>query len=99
MYNYAYSRNLFDDYADIVNGDPFSQKEDNGKECLTITRRFEIDYKFSEQELYNSYSANIVARLENPHAFRDLQGDVTYMVLADSKEHRAEIAKAFADRK
>lgn len=99
MYNYAYSRSLFDDYADIVNGDAFVQKEDNGKQCVMITRRFEIDYQVSEEELYQRYHSNIVARLENPYAFRDLQGDVTYIVLADSKEHRAEIAKAFADRR
>lgn len=99
MYNYGYSRSLFDDYADIVNGDDFIQKEDNGKECLMITRRFDIDYKVSEEEIYSRYHSNLVARLENPFAFRDLQGDVTYIVLADSKEHRAEIANAFADRK
>lgn len=99
MYNYAYSRSLFDDYADIVNGDNFIQKEDNGKECLAITRRFEIDYVVSEQELYERYNSNIVTRLENPLVFRDLQGDVTYVILADSKEQRSEIAKAFADRK
>ncbi|MDO4765080.1 MAG: hypothetical protein Q4A29_03400 [Eubacteriales bacterium] len=98
MYNYAYSRSLFDDYADIVNGDAFAQKKDNGKECLMITRRFEIDYQVSEAELYQEYGENIVARLENPHAFRDLQGDVTYIILADSKEHREEIARKFADR-
>ena len=99
MYNYAYSRSLFDDYADIVNGDDFSQKDDNGKECLAITRRFDIDYIVSEEELYNRYRPNIVTRLENPLVFRDLQGDVTYVVLADSKDHRTEIAKAFSDRK
>lgn len=40
----------------------------------------------------------IVARLENPYAFRDLQRDVAYIILADSKEHREEIARKFADR-
>lgn len=99
MYNYAYSRSLFDDYANIVNGEAYEQKEDNGKQCVAITRRSEIDYVFSEEELYNRYRDNIVIRLENPHAFRDLQGDYTYMILADSIEHRDEIAKAFAERK
>ncbi|RRD92957.1 carbamoyl phosphate synthase large subunit [Clostridiales bacterium COT073_COT-073] len=99
MYNYAYSRSLFDDYADMVNGDAFAQKEDNGKECMMITRRFEIGYQVSEEELYQRYHPNIVARWENPFVFRDLQGDVTYIVLADSKAHRTEIAKAFADRR
>lgn len=99
MYNYAYSRSLYDDYADMVAGDDFVQKEDNGKECLMITRRYEIDYRISEEELYQKYENAIVVRMENPHAFRDLQGDVTYIILANSKEQREEIAKAFADRK
>lgn len=99
MYNYAYSRSLFDDYASVVNGEIFTQNKDNGKECLMVTRRFEIDYKVSEEEIYRNYSSNIVFRLENPLAFRDLQGDVTYIVLGDSKEHRLEIFHAFTDRK
>lgn len=99
MYNYAYSRSLFDDYADIVNGNPFAKKEDNGKQCLMITRRFEINYQVSEEELYQRYGQNIVMRLDNPHAFRDLQGDVTYIVLADSKEHRTQIYNDFSSRR
>lgn len=56
MYNYAYSRSLYDDYANIVCGEEISKNNDNDSYCIATTRRNEIEYKYSEEEIYEKYS-------------------------------------------
>lgn len=83
-YNYAYSMDLFEQYARLVAGKAFQPSPYPAQMAVTVIRRDDKSYRYTDQELQERYPDQIKARLRMPDAFADLQGNDLYILTAES---------------
>ncbi|UEA16111.1 hypothetical protein K7G92_001330 [Pasteurella canis] len=94
IYNMAYQIDLYKEYGKAVLGNQEKVVVFDETVCVAQSRRYDIHYSYSEQELYQKYGQYIIAKLETPRAFADLQGDVVYIVKAESQTLANEVMQA-----
>ncbi len=99
LYNYAYSINLFKEYASIVKGEPFSKMKEELKQfCIGITQRDIYAYKHSNEEITKKYGTSIKRSERMPEAFSELMGDDFYAITANTQEEVDDIIQFIHER-
>ncbi|MET3644294.1 ATP-grasp domain-containing protein [Streptococcus gallinaceus] len=86
VYNFAHSIDLYRDYAQVVAGEPVAERIFETRYCLATTRRNQTQYHYSHEEICEKFAQQLKAVKLMPEAFAALQGDVLYMLTADSEE-------------
>lgn len=90
-YNFAYSTDLYRQYARLVTGKDFDSSNYPAQLAVTVIRRDHNTYRYTDQELYERYPNQIKARLRMPDAFADLQGNDLYILNAATEKEALEM--------
>lgn len=90
-YNFAYSTDLYRQYARLVTGKDFESSNYPAQLAVTVIRRDHKTYRYTDQELYERYPNQIKARLRMPDAFADLQGNDLYILNAATEKEALEM--------
>lgn len=90
VYNYSHSADFFKLYAEIVVGKDVELNLDS-KYGLASTRRDYKDYAHTEEEIRHKYQEKLKAVLRMPEAFSELQGNVMYVLVADTLDEMREM--------
>ncbi|UTR10342.1 ATP-grasp domain-containing protein [Evansella sp. LMS18] len=98
MYNYAYSIDLFAQYASIVTGGEFEESDAENKFCVGVTQRDAYEYKHDTNAIYERFGHRVKFEQRMPDAFAKLQGNQFYAITADSPEEVDEIIRFVHER-
>ena len=90
VYNYSHSADFFKLYAEVVVGKDVELNLDS-KYGLASTRRDYKDYAHTEEEIRHKYQEKLKAVLRMPEAFSELQGNVMYILVADTLDEMREM--------
>ena len=90
VYNYSHSADFFKLYAEVVVGKDVELNLDS-KYGLASTRRDYKDYAHTEEEIRHKYQEKLKAVLRMPEAFSELQGNVMYVLVADTLDEMSEM--------
>ncbi|PEL13495.1 acetyl-CoA carboxylase biotin carboxylase subunit family protein [Bacillus sp. AFS017336] len=86
MYNFAYSIDLFAQYASIVTGGEFKEPDAENQFCIGVTQRDAYEYKHDTDAIYERFGDRVKFEQRIPEAFAHLQGNQFYAINADSQE-------------
>lgn len=86
LYNYAQSRDLYKEYAQVVTGQEVAQPQLEPEYALATSRRFHKEYAYTQEELMEKYQGMVKAVFLMPHAFAELQGDILYMLTTPDRK-------------
>ena len=98
VYNFAHSLDLYRGYAAIVAGDEFPRSEFEPQYCLATSRRANVNYVYSEEDLLAKYSQQFKVKKIMPAAFAELQGDYLYMLTTPSRQEMEQMIADFGQR-
>ncbi|WP_130859298.1 ATP-grasp domain-containing protein [Gracilibacillus phocaeensis] len=99
MYNYAYSIDLFAQYASLVTGGSFREPEVDNQFCVGVTQRDVYVYQHDTKAIYQRFGAKVKFVQRIPEAFAELQGNQFYAINADSQEEVDDIVRFVHARK
>lgn len=99
MYNYAYSIDLFAQYASIVTGAEFPKTNVQNQFCVGITQRDIYDYQYDTNAIRERFTDRLKFAERIPEAFAHLQGNQFYAINASSQEEVEEIIHFVHERK
>ncbi|MES9684651.1 ATP-grasp domain-containing protein [Gottfriedia acidiceleris] len=99
MYNFAYSIDLFDQYASIVTGGEIKEPNAKNQYCVGITQRDAYEYNHDTNAIYERFGDCVKFEKRIPDAFAELQGNQFYAINADSQEEVDEIIHFVHERK
>lgn len=85
-YNFAHSIDLYRDYAAVVSGETIAERPYAPQFSLAISRRDKTNYTHPEEEIRQRYADRIKMIRRMPYAFSALQGNLVYILTADSLE-------------
>ncbi|MGT2926952.1 ATP-grasp domain-containing protein [Streptococcus cuniculipharyngis] len=95
-YNFGYSINLFEQYARLVAGKDFQPSNYPAQLALTVIRRDDKTYHYSETQILEQYKPQLKARLRMPEAFAALQGNDLYLLNANSEQDVKDMIKTIS---
>lgn len=98
-YNYAHSIDLFKDYAAVVVGEEVAERHFASQYSLVVFRRDHQEYVHTEEDIQARYQENFKLKQRMPEAFAALQGDVFYIINADSKQEIDEMVAFIGETK
>ncbi len=99
MYNFAYSIDLFDQYASIVTGGKIKESDGENQYCVGITQRDAYEYNHDTNAIYERFGDSVKFEKRIPDAFAELQGNQFYAINADSQEEVDDIISFVHERK
>ncbi|XRG80172.1 ATP-grasp domain-containing protein [Rossellomorea sp. GAMAL-10_SWC] len=99
MYNFAYSIDLFDQYASIVTGGEIKEPDAKNQYCVGITQRDAYEYNHNTNDIYERFGDRVKFDKRIPEAFAELQGNQFYAINADSQEEVEDIISFVHERK
>ncbi|WP_053366288.1 ATP-grasp domain-containing protein [Bacillus sp. FJAT-27245] len=99
MYNFAYSIDLFAQYASLVTGGEFKESETENRYCVGVTQRDAYEYKHGSNDIYERFGDRVKLAQRMPEAFAKLQGNQFYAIIADSQEDVDDIIRFVHERK
>ncbi|MDP4163800.1 MAG: carbamoyl phosphate synthase large subunit [Bacillota bacterium] len=99
MYNFAYSIDLFAQYASLVTGGEFKESDAENQFCVGITQRDAYEYKHGMNAIYERFGDCVKFAQRIPDAFAKLQGNQFYAIVADSQEEVDDIIRFVHERK
>lgn len=99
MYNFAYSIDLFAQYASLVTGGEFKESETENHYCIGVTQRDAYEYKHGTNDIYERFGDRVKLAQRMPEAFAKLQGNQFYAIIADSQEEVDDIIRFVHERK
>ncbi|MEH7350240.1 ATP-grasp domain-containing protein [Gottfriedia acidiceleris] len=99
MYNFAYSIDLFAQYASIVTGGKFKESDRDNQFCVGVTQRDAYEYNHDTDAIYERFGDRVKFEKRIPDAFAELQGNQFYAINADSQEEVDDIISFVHDRK
>ncbi|UPM52667.1 ATP-grasp domain-containing protein [Gottfriedia acidiceleris] len=99
MYNFAYSIDLFAQYASIVTGGELKESNAKNQYCVGITQRDAYEYSNDTNAIYEQFGDRVKFEKRMPDAFAELQGNQFYAINADSQEEVDEIIRFVHERK
>ncbi|MFB7140725.1 acetyl-CoA carboxylase biotin carboxylase subunit family protein [Gottfriedia sp. NPDC056225] len=99
MYNFAYSIDLFAQYATLVTGGEFKEPAVENQFCVGVTQRDAYEYKNDTNAIYERFGDRVKFEKRIPEAFAKLQGNQFYAINADSQEEVDEIISFVHERK
>ncbi|WML49164.1 carbamoyl phosphate synthase large subunit [Neobacillus sp. PS3-34] len=99
MYNFAYSIDLFAQYASLVTGGEFKESAAENQFCVGITQRDAYEYKHGMNDIYDRFGGRVKFAQRIPEAFATLQGNQFYAIVADSQEEVDDIIRFVHERK
>ncbi|MBT2727690.1 ATP-grasp domain-containing protein [Bacillus sp. ISL-75] len=99
MYNFAYSIDLFAQYASLVTGGEFKKSDAKNKFCVGVTQRDAYEYKHDTNAIYERFGDRVKFEQRMPDAFAELQGNQFYAINADSHEEVDDIIRFVHERK
>lgn len=99
MYNFAYSIDLFDQYASIVTGGEIKEPDAKNEYCVGITQRDAYEYNHDTNAIYEQFGDRVKFDKRIPEAFAELQGNQFYAINADSQEEVEDIIRFVHERK
>lgn len=97
-YNYAYSTNLYEQYANIVLDQPFVKSDYKPEYCVTVSRRDEINYEHTHDEILAKYQDQIKLYSRMGAAFANILGNEIYSVNTSKKKEINQIADYITKR-
>ena len=89
---------MYKGYAAIVAGEPFPASQFEPLYCLATSRRANVNYIYSEEDLLAKYENQFKVKKIMPAAFAELQGDYLYMLTTPSREEMEQMIKDFGQR-
>ncbi|MBG9988551.1 ATP-grasp domain-containing protein [Aerococcaceae bacterium DSM 111176] len=90
-YNYAYSINLYEQYANIVKDNQFVPSETESEYCLTVSRRDEFNYRYSNDDIRAKYGDDVKLITRVGKIFSEIMGDDYYCINCRSEDEIQEI--------
>ncbi|WP_088070133.1 ATP-grasp domain-containing protein [Gottfriedia luciferensis] len=99
MYNFAYSIDLFAQYASIVTGREFTKPDVENQFCVGVTQRDVYEYEHDTNAIYERFGDSVKFEKRIPDAFAKLQGNQFYAINANSQEEVDEIIRFVHERK
>ncbi|WP_339184626.1 ATP-grasp domain-containing protein [Oceanobacillus sp. FSL W7-1293] len=99
MYNYAYSVDLFAQYASLVTGGEFKKPEVPNQYCIGVTQRDAYQYQNDTKAIRDKFGDRVKFAERMPEAFAHLQGNQFYAINADTEEEVNEITRFVHERK
>ena len=96
VYNFAHSRDLYQDYARVVLGEDIPEQAADTQYCLATTRRDAKHYAYSEAEVLDKYRDQLKAIKRMPEAFAELQGDMLYMLTTPDRSEMEQMIEDFS---
>ncbi|ODG93378.1 MULTISPECIES: ATP-grasp domain-containing protein [Bacillaceae] len=99
MYNFAYSIDLFAQYASIVTGEKIKESDIENQYCVGITQRDAYEYNHDTNAIYEQFGDRVKFEKRIPDAFAELQGNQFYAINADSQEEVDDIIRFVHERK
>lgn len=97
-YNYAYSINLYEQYANVVTKNTFVPSEFDSEYCLTLSRRDEFNYKYSNDDIYAKYGQDVKLITRVGEVFSEIMGNDYYCINCRNKEEIKEIIAFVLER-
>lgn len=99
MYNFAYSIDLFAQYASLVTGGDFRKPDLPNQFCVGVTQRDAYQYRHDTNAVREKFGKRVKFAERMPEAFAHLQGNQFYAINADTEEEVAEINRFVHERK
>ncbi|MBM7661800.1 biotin carboxylase [Bacillus mesophilus] len=99
LYNFAYSIDLFAQYASLVTGGEFKESDVKNQFCVGITQRDAYAYQHDTNAIYERFGDRVRFEQRMPDAFAELQGNQFYAINAESHEEVDEIIHFVHERK
>lgn len=99
MYNYAYSIDLFAQYASLVAGGEFTEPTVPNQYCVGVTQRDAYQYLHDTQAIRDQFGAQVKFVERIPEAFAHLQGNQFYAINAETEEEVNEITRFVHEKK
>ncbi|MEE6449457.1 ATP-grasp domain-containing protein [Gottfriedia acidiceleris] len=99
MYNFAYSIDLFAQYASIVTGAEIKKSDIENQYCVGITQRDAYEYNNDTNAIYERFGDRVKFEKRIPDAFAELQGNQFYAINAESQEEVDDIIRFVHERK
>jgi len=99
MYNFAYSIDLFAQYASLVTGGEFKESDGVSQFCVGVTQRDAYEYQHDTNAIYERFGDRVKFEQRIPDAFAKLQGNQFYAINADSQEEVDDIIRFVHKRK
>ena len=96
VYNFAHSRDLYQDYTRVVLGEDVPEQVADTLYCLATTRRDAKNYAYSEAEVLGKYRDQLKAIKRMPEAFAELQGDMLYMLTTPDRAEMEQMIEDFS---
>lgn len=92
-YNYAYSIDLYDQYANVVKNNEFIPSDAKSEYCLALSRRDEFNYKYTNDDIRAKYGNDVKLITRVGKVFSEIMGDEYYCINCRSEEEIKEITK------
>ena len=89
---------MYRGYAALVAGEEFPASEFEPLYCLATSRRANVAYALSEEEVLAKYQHQFRVKKIMPAAFAELQGDYLYMLTTPSREELEQMIRDFGQR-
>ncbi|MFD1451920.1 acetyl-CoA carboxylase biotin carboxylase subunit family protein [Oceanobacillus sojae] len=99
MYNYAYSIDLFAQYASLVTGGEFKEPDVPNQYCIGVTQRDAYQYQNDTKTIRDKFGDRVKFAERIPEAFAHLQGNQFYAINADTETEVDEITRFVHERK
>ncbi|WP_440894886.1 ATP-grasp domain-containing protein [Amphibacillus sp. Q70] len=99
MYNYAYSIDLFAQYASLVTGGEFTDPTVPNQYCVGVTQRDAYQYLHDIQAIRDRFGDQVKFVERIPEAFAHLQGNQFYAINAETEEEVNEITRFVHEKK
>ncbi|MGT2756544.1 ATP-grasp domain-containing protein [Streptococcus ovuberis] len=85
VYNHGHRINLFHDYAAMIAGETFPER-DFSQYSFVVSRRHQTSYRYSDEEIKAKYGQYLIDQKDLKGAFSELLGDVNYFFVFDETE-------------
>ncbi|MFD1065847.1 ATP-grasp domain-containing protein [Oceanobacillus locisalsi] len=99
MYNYAYSTDLFAQYATLVTGGKFQEPKVPNQFCIGVTQRDAYQYQNDTKAIRDRFGDKVKFAERMPEAFAHLQGNQFYAINAETEEEVNQITRFVHERK
>ncbi|WP_080873954.1 ATP-grasp domain-containing protein [Oceanobacillus timonensis] len=99
MYNYAYSIDLFAQYATLVTGGKFKEPDVPNQFCIGVTQRDAYQYQNDTKAIRDKFGDKVKFAERMPEAFAHLQGNQFYAINAETEDEVNQITRFVHERK
>lgn len=98
MFNYANDFDIFKEYANFVKDNRFEAEITRPYHVIYVSRKNHLNYKFTNEEIKDKYSKELVNIVQIPGVFAKAMGDIGFIMKSASEKKINEMLKTIAQR-